>query len=230
MDGCAGNNFISVKRSTYTAGKRNSVSEKMHNSTQLRKTSCANTSKTVTECARVKEKYVVSKGVNTENKRRAAVVSSRNRGFTYVEHCGVSGTIRDVVFTKKVKSNQRSCFDKVVTIVLFAVLLFFVAGSYCEYYDTFNEIKRIESEIGECREEQLKLLMAIEERDNEINIEEYAVNTLGMVKADKLTRHYVNISGKDVVTISQNNDEGIQAQGVLLSGFKNIIGNLLGQK
>ncbi len=165
-----------------------------------------------------------------ERTHKNTAVTKKNEGFTYVEHCGVKGTFRDVFYTKKIKGNEKSSFDKIVTILLFAVLLFFVAGSYCEYLDTFNDIKRLESEMGECREQQTKLLMAIQERDSKLGIEEYAINELGMVKSEKLTRHYVNISSEDVVKVSEAEEADTYTGGVLLSGFRSILSNLVEDK
>lgn len=153
---------------------------------------------------------------------------ARNNGFVYVEHCGVRGTIRDVFFTKKVRTKSKSCFDKVVTVVVFAVLLFFLAGSYCEYLNTFNEIKHLETQISQCKEDQTKLIVALEKRDDLSVIESIAVNDLGMVRSDDLTRHYINISEKDVVTLKEGRPDPAAPQGVLLSGFRNILANLIG--
>ena len=67
--------------------------------------------------------------------------------------------------------------------------------------------------------------MAIEERNNALDIEGYAENVLGMVKSDKLTTFYINISDKDVVNIDINEEGEGAANGVLLSGFKSVMSN-----
>ncbi len=147
------------------------------------------------------------------------------KGFVYVEHCGIAGTFRDAFCTKRVKNGEKSCFDKIVLTFMFAVLMFFVAGSYCEYYDEFKSTNEIKAGISECREEQAKLLVAIEERNSRLGVEEYAVDTLGMVKSDKLTIHYVNISEQDVVSIKTAEENEAVTNGVLLSGFKSVMSN-----
>ncbi len=166
-----------------------------------------------------------SVAVKKEEKAVAPFENGKAKGFVYVEHSGFKGTFRDAFKTKRVKSKEKSCFDKVVLILMFAVLLFFVAGSYCEYYGTFRSINQMKSEIAECREEQAKLLVAIEERNDRLGIEDYAVNNLGMVKSDKLTTHYVSISDKDVVNISVSDENEAMTGGILLSGFKNVVSN-----
>ena len=50
-----------------------------------------------------------------------------------------------------------------------------------------------------------------------------------MVKSDKLTKHYVNISEKDVVNINVTEENTAAGGGVLLSGFKSVMSNLLGE-
>ncbi len=231
MNGYASSNYLSVRKNTYS-GTKNSKIVKAHNGSEVvpSKNSKVSGSKVVLG---TREQYRVTKMNSAVSQRRENGIlpkEEKTAGFVYVEHCGAIGTVRDVFFTKKVKSKSKSCFDKVVTVLMFSVLLFFIAGSYCEYRDTFNEIKEIESRIVECREEQAKLLMAIEQRDDLVGIEEYAVNNLGMVKSEKLTRHYVNISEKDVVTVYDDEDTNAVAQGVLLSGFRSIVANLVGQK
>lgn len=189
--------------------------------------------KTVRECAGVREKYKVSAKTTSVPVSARSVsapkAAAKNKGFVYVEHSGFAGTFRDAFCTKRVKSSGKSCFDKVVLVLLFAVLMFFVAGSYCEYYETFKEVKEISSQIAECRDEQSKLIVAIEERNNRMNIEEYAVNNLGMVKSDKLTKHYVNISEKDAVNITVTEEKDAVSGGVLLSGFKSVMSNIFGE-
>ncbi len=233
MNGYAASNSLSVRKNTYSGAKNSKIS-KAHNASGVAssKAFVASDRKAVTQSIGTREEYRVTSRSATVRSSGADTLpaNTKNAGFVYVEHSGVAGTVKDVFYTKRVKSKSKSCFDKVVTILMFSVLLFFIAGSYCEYRDTFNEIKEMEAKMIECREEQAKLLMAIEQRDDLAEIEAYAVNNLGMVKSDKLTRHYVNISEKDVVTISEDTDATTPAQGVLLSGFKSIIANLIGQK
>lgn len=214
MDSCAGTNHINAKRRTYSGENYGKSSvNKAYRGTAVSRVD------TIRPKYRVSEKEAVI--INTKE------LQTNNKGiYCYVEHCGVKQTFVDAVKTQRVHKKEKSCFDKVVMIILFAVLLFFLAGSYCEYLDAFNDIKNTESQIAKCREEQTKYLMAIEQRDDFSQIESYAIEKLGMVKSEKLTRHFVNISGKDVVTINDTEQENVVAQGVLLSGFRSIISNL----
>ncbi len=218
MDSCVGVNYINAKKRRYTG--ENSKSSSVNNA--QRSTAV---SKVDTVYSPVRPKYKVSERKTVIVNNKEVHTKSANT-YCYVEHCGIKQTFIDAVKTERIHKKEKSCFDKVVMIILFGVLLFFVAGSYCEYLDAFNDIKRTESQIAKCREEQTKYLMAIEERDDFSQIESYAIEQLGMVKSEKLTRHFVNISGKDVVTISDTAQAGVAAQGVLLSGFKSIVSNL----
>ena len=234
MDGgYAERNYLSVKRTKYT-GMMNGYERKKHNSKEVseKKNIEDLTTRTAPVRIGVQDKYRVSQRTSTAATKKSRDVSAekgKHSGFVYVEHSGFTGTFRDAFCTKRVKSAEKSCFDKIVLVLLFAVLMFFVAGSYCEYYESFKEAKEIKSQIAECREEQSKLLVAIEERNNRMNLEEYAVNNLGMVKSDKLTKHYVNISEKDVVSITVTEEDTTAGTGVLLSGFKSVISNFLGE-
>lgn len=233
MNSYAGGERIGVRKTTYVGTRSNSARVLKCNSTE-KVSSKQNEKKrqvTVADCAGTRERYKMQVNGKALVHSGASVPATTGKGgFTYVEHSGFVGTFRDVFFTKREKSTGKSCFDKVVTVLLFAVLLFFVVGSFCEYLDVFNEMKEIKSEMLKCREEQTKLIMAIDRRDNFAEMEEYAINNLGMVKSESLTRHYVNISEKDIVRISENENAGEIPSGVLLSGFKYIISNLVGEK
>lgn len=226
-----GRNYLSVKRTPYrgVAGvsevKKNTavkVSEKKNPPVNA---------KTAAVRTNVRDTYRVTSAQNKHSvpvSRKVPVVTKspeKAKGFVYVEHSGFAGTFKDAFCTKRVKSKEKSCFDKIVLVLLFAVLMFFVAGSYCEYYEAFKTTNQIKTEIAECRDEQAKLLVAIEERNNALDIEGYAENVLGMVKSDKLTTFYINISDKDVVNIDINEEGEGAANGVLLSGFKSVMSN-----
>lgn len=234
MDGgYAERNYLNVRRTKYT-GMMTGYERKKHNAKEVseKKTVEGLPSKSAPVRLGVQDKYRMSSRVATvvpEETKATSAGKGKSVGFVYVEHSGFAGTFKDAFRTKRVKSEEKSCFDKIVLVLLFAVLMFFVAGSYCEYYESFKEAKEIKSQIAECREEQSKLLVAIEERNNRINLEEYAVNNLGMVKSDKLTKHYVNISEKDVVNINVTEENTAAGGGVLLSGFKSVMSNLLGE-
>ena len=228
-NGYAARNVLNVRKMKYTGVNSAPVVNKhpvVKNASQK-----VSAPKTVSECAGVKEKYRMSARTTTMSSS-GTLSSARNgerkeKGFVYVEHSGFAGTLKDAFCTKRVKTSEKSCFDKVVLVLVFAVLMFFVAGSYCEYYETFNESKEISSQIAEYREEKAKLLVAIEERNNKVGVEEYAVNKLGMVKEDKLTKHYINLSEKDTVTVTVNEQNESVSGGVLLSGFKDVLSNFV---
>lgn len=220
-------NMLNVKRKMYTGRTAGADNARDVVRKKDEKTAYDKRPKTVSECAGLREKYRVSSTVTTVPKRETASVAvpseKKTGGYVYVEHGGLAATWDGVRHTKWVKTEQKSCFDKVVLVLLFAVLMFFVAGSYCEYNEAFKKAKEIRSEISECRDEQAKLIVAIEERNNRLNIDDYAVNTLGMVKSDKLTKYYINISEKDVVSISVDDRNDAASGGLLLSGFKNVV-------
>ncbi len=232
MDGAyAGRNYLSVKRTGYRGVVGTPEVKKNTNVTvHEKKTGSKVSAKAPAVRTSVRDTYRVTSATRAVSApvRKAQTPAERAvkpKGFVYVEHSGFAGTFKDAFCTKRVKTKEKSCFDKIVLVLLFAVLMFFVAGSYCEYYEAFKTTNEIRAEISECREEQAKLLVAIEERNNNLNIEEYAVNNLGMVKSDKLTTYYINISEKDVVNISVNDENASATNGVLLSGFKSVMSN-----
>ncbi len=223
--------YLSVKRTGYR-GTPASYERKKNSAvpvTEKKSVSASSAVKSSPVRVGVRDTYRVStKAVSSSPAKKSSVTGKEigmAKGFIYVEHSGFTGTVRDVFCTKRVKSKEKSCFDKIVLTLLFAVLMFFVAGSYCEYYDAFKSTNEIRTSISECREEQAKLLVAIEERNNRLAIDEYAVNNLGMVKSDKLTTHYVSISEEDIVSITVDDESNTVTNGVLLSGFKSVMSN-----
>lgn len=229
MDGVyRGRDYLSVKRTPYRATVKAPETKKHTAVAVPEKKTVSKKSSAPAVRTNVRDTYRVTSSVNKAAVGRASAVTKspeKVKGFVYVEHSGFAGTFRDAFCTKRVQSKEKSCFDKIVLVLLFAVLMFFVAGSYCEYYEAFKTTNQIRSEIAECREEQAKLLVAIEERNNALDIEGYAENVLGMVKSDKLTTYYINISDKDVVSIDVNEDKDTATNGVLLSGFKSVMSN-----
>ena len=236
-NGYAERNLLGVVRTRYTGAGSYGKNKKASTAAVRKKNKAEKVStspKTVAQCASVREKYRISSSYGVmprtaSGEGTAVRTKNKAKGFVYVEHSGFAGTFRDVFCTRRVKSTEKSCFDKIVLVLLFAVLMFFVAGSYCEYYEAFRKSREIELQIDECREEQAKLLVAIEERNNSLDIDGYAVNTLGMVKSDKLTKHFISISEKDVVNITVNEEQDSASGGVLLSGFKSVVSNIIGE-
>ena len=106
MNGYAAENYLSVKKNTYSGAKNNKIG-RVH--------SC--------NVGASSERALVSSRRTSDNR---AITAKKNEGFVYVEHCGVMGTLRDIRSTKKSGKKTKSCFDKVVIIFMFAVLLFFI--------------------------------------------------------------------------------------------------------
>ncbi len=85
-----------------------------------------------------------------------------------------------------------------------AVMLVLVLFSYIKLNDISNEANVLNEQLNGLLEEETKLQIRHESVFNLYEVEEYAKNTLGMVKADGSQIQYVNSSASDKAVILSN--------------------------
>ncbi len=89
----------------------------------------------------------------------------------------------------------------VASILLCTVLLMFVLYTYASYTEAVTEGKKLQNEKVSLLLERDKLVNLLELRDDVSDIEDYAVNTLGMVKSDLVENRYVKIAGGERIEV-----------------------------
>ena len=89
----------------------------------------------------------------------------------------------------------------VASILLCTVLLMFVLYTYSSYTEAVTEGKKLQNEQVSLLLERDKLVNLLELRDDVRDIEDYAVNTLGMVKSDLVENRYVKIAGGERIEV-----------------------------
>lgn len=62
-------------------------------------------------------------------------------------------------------------------------------------------LRTLDKEVSTLSEEKKKLANQLEDKNDLSYIEDYAVNRLGMVKSDQLTRQYVSLEGRDKIEL-----------------------------
>ncbi|MBQ6183153.1 MAG: septum formation initiator family protein [Clostridia bacterium] len=107
----------------------------------------------------------------------------------------------------------------IFTICAVTLLFVFLVMNYAEV-DSYNaQIAELRDELTELQKTASKLKVRLEKKNDLVEIEEYATDELGMVKAAGLTR--INITalpenGGDTYKYDDGDENGI---GVLLAGF-----------
>lgn len=86
-----------------------------------------------------------------------------------------------------------------LTVVICAVSLMFIVGSSVLLSDASNDYVDMQSEISALAKEERELLIALEVKNDLRTIEDIAVNKLGMVKKDLVTRQYISLGDEDVI-------------------------------
>ena len=105
------------------------------------------------------------------------------------------------------------------------LVLMFVVYSYSVVNDTTYEIGELETKLSEAKEENERLSLKLEERNNLADIEQYATETLGMVKSTDVIKHYVNVNGGDEIEINENVGESTYL-GAVLDSLKTSVGKI----
>jgi hypothetical protein len=94
----------------------------------------------------------------------------------------------------------------VAAILLCTVLLMVVLYTYASYTQVVSDGKKLQSEKVELMVERDRLVNLLEVRDDVREIEDYATNTIGMVKSDLVETRYVSIAGGERIEVIKADD------------------------
>lgn len=108
-----------------------------------------------------------------------------------------------------VKSFRHLPVATVLTVIACAVSLMFIVGSSVMLNDASNEYVDMQREISALAEKENKLSLQLEEKNDLRKIEDVAVNKLGMVKKDLVTREYIKLNDGDVIEIYESSEENV---------------------
>ena len=129
-----------------------------------------------------------------------------------------------VIVKKRVKAEAFPIgfifYAAIVTLVLM-----FVIYSYSVVNDTTYEIGALETKLSEAKQENERLTLKLEDRNNLADIEQYATETLGMVKSTDVIKHYVNVNGGDEIEVSEATSESTYL-GNVLDSLKTSVGKI----
>ncbi len=129
-----------------------------------------------------------------------------------------------VIVKKRVKASPFPVSFVFYALVV-TVMLMFVVYSYSVVNEISYDITSLEEKISESKQENERLAIELDKRNDLKYIEEVATTRLGMVKSTDVVKHYVSISGGDKVVLSEDNAKGT-ALGVTLDSLKDSVGKI----
>ena len=111
--------------------------------------------------------------------------------------------------------------------VILTLMFLFMIMNYAEVDRYNSEIAELNANCAQLQQEAYELQSKLDKREDRSKIESYAVDKLGMVKEDSLTKQYVDLSPEDITTVLNRNRPQETGVGVLLSGFGEVLRNFL---
>lgn len=124
-----------------------------------------------------------------------------------------------------VKKEKKSPFP--VAVVLFlaviTVLFIFIMMNYAEIDKYNSTVTDLQNQVAQLQEEQKKLDIRLENKDNRTNFEKYASEELGMVKSDSLNKYIITLNPEDKTEIMEYDDGNDTGFGYLLSGLAEVL-------
>ena len=146
-----------------------------------------------------------------QEKERAAAIARRK-----AENVESEQNIRTVRSATRVPLPTAIIFMSLVCTVLFMYIIF----NMVQISEKERVINSMNDELNTLDAEKGKLLGELEKKNDLNYIEDYALNKLGMVKSDQLSRQYVNIQSEDKIEIVTDTVGGAKKN---LSGLSAII-------
>ncbi len=102
-----------------------------------------------------------------------------------------------------VKSSTKRPFPvgAVVMVTVCTLLLMFTVMSYVQINEYTIEVALLRGELTELADEKKELTLALEEKNDMLELEAYATEKLGMVKSDQLTKKHITLDQEDKVEV-----------------------------
>ena len=136
-----------------------------------------------------------------------------------------TGRAASVVAGKTVKSGSAFPVSFIFYSLVVTVMLMFIAYSYSVVNNISYEIGALEESIAAAKQENERLSIELDKKNDLTYIEDAAINKLGMVKSTEVVKHYVSISGGDKVVITKEN-RNAGALTTTLDGLKNTVSKI----
>jgi hypothetical protein len=97
----------------------------------------------------------------------------------------------------------------VFMVMLCAVSLMLVVSSSVLVSDASGDYAEAQNDVSLMAKEESELLIALEVKNDLRTIENIAVNKLGMVKKDLVTRQYISLGDEDIIETFEEEDRNV---------------------
>ena len=125
--------------------------------------------------------------------------------------------------TVKKKEKQPFPFVTIAFLTAITALFLFMMMNYAEIDKYNSSVTDLRNEVAELQEEQKKLEIRLENKDDRAAFEQYAIENLGMVKSNSLNRYYIALNPSDKTEIIEYEEEEQGGFGYLLSGLAEVL-------
>lgn len=106
------------------------------------------------------------------------------------------------------------------TVVVCSVVVMFMVYSGVMINDVMSDISNLENESVKLAEKERELSLELEVKNDLRVIEEIAVNELGMIKKDFVTKNYITMGNEDKIEVyGAEESEGLDTSSTLLSAI-----------
>ncbi len=117
----------------------------------------------------------------------------------------------------------------VLVLAMITALFLFMMMNYAEIDQYNGEIRDLQNTMAKLQNEQKKLEVRLDNKDDRAAFEQFAVEQLGMVKADTLDKYIVTLSPSDKTEIMEYEDEEDSGFGYLLFGLAEVVQGFFGE-
>ncbi len=94
------------------------------------------------------------------------------------------------------------------TVIICSVMTMFIVYSGVMIKDIMNDISSLKTESAELAERERELSLELEVKNDLRVIEQIAVNELGMIKKDFITKNYITMGNEDKIEVYGTENEG----------------------
>ncbi len=165
-------------------------------------------------------------GINSTRAQYNRTAHASAEGVLVREKAGErTRTGRTVIIKKRVKAETPFPIGFVFYCLIISVMLMFIAYSYSVVNNISYEIGELEASIAQNKQENERLAIELDRKNDLTYIEKEAAGRLGMVKSTEVEKHYVSISGGDKVVITKENQQ-TDAFGTTFDGLKNTVSKI----
>ena len=169
-----------------------------------------------TQAANRVGKTAVSKPMTAEDVRTAAA-----------EFLSYSCEEKAYTETAKAAKTARFPIAFFATAAVVTLLFIMLIGAYSQLSEALAEKESLENSINACLSTKDELEMRISEKLSLDEIENIAVNRLGMVKAEGANVGYISIAGEDKVVISDTGESAGENMSIVMSSVGRLFDNLI---